>query len=167
MSIKFNADEALRMAVRIEENGAKFYRKAASLRPKGETENVAMLKRLAAMEEGHKAIFTAMRRRLKAELKGETAFDPYLEANLYLNAMADMHGGEGSPLRAASLTGKETMEDIVYKAVCLEEKSIVFYVGLIDMVPPELGRDEIGQVIGEEKRHLADLAAELKKIRGA
>jgi rubrerythrin len=163
MGIRFSADEAFQMAERIEENGAAFYRRAAELRPPAEKDHVEMLNRLAAMEEDHKRIFGGMRSGLTERMREETAFDPYLEAQMYLDAMADTHGGEGSPSIARSLTGKETMKDILRTAIGLEEKSIVFYLGLKDMVPASLGKDKIDAIIGEEKKHLTELAGELRK----
>ena len=45
----------------------------------------------------------------------------------YLAAMADTMGGEGSPSVADSLTGDETLEEILRTAVGLEKDSILFY----------------------------------------
>jgi rubrerythrin len=165
MAIRFNADEVLGMAEQIEENGAKFYRKAAKLA--SSKEDAAFLTKLATMEDGHKATFTAMRKSLPSQMREETAADPYMEATLYANAVADSHGGEGSPAAADELTGKETMKDILLMAVAAEQRSIVFYLGLIDMVPPKLGKSKIEDIIAEEKSHIVVLAAELKKLQQA
>ena len=165
MAIKFNADEVFRMAETIEKNGAAFYRKAAQLRAESDRQNVRFLESLAEMEDVHKATFAAMRADLSEDMREDTAFDPYMEAGLYLNAMADSHGGEGAPTAADQLTGNESMSDILNIAVGLEEKSIVFYLGLRDMVPEKLGKDNIDGIIAEEKAHLVTLAAELRKLR--
>jgi len=164
MAIRFNADEVFEMAEKIEVNGAAFYRRAAALHAQ-DKESVAFLTRLAEMEDEHRATFAAMRAELPERLREETAFDPYLEAGLYLNAMADSHGGEGTPAAADSLTGKESMTDVLRIAIGLEEKSIVFYLGIQDMVPEKLGKDKIGRIIAEEKSHMVTLAGELKKVR--
>jgi len=161
MSIRFNADEVLKMAEEIEVNGAKFYRRAAALHKK----HAAFLQKLAKMEDQHKAVFSLMRAKLPETMKEDTAFDPYMEASLYLNSMADSHGGEGAPSAAESLSGKESMEDILLMAVGLEEKSIAFYVGAMDMVPKNLGKAQVQDIITEEKNHVAALVAELKKLR--
>ena len=165
MSIVFNADEVFGMAERIEENGAAFYRKAADL--KSATDSRQFLLKLADMEDHHKATFAAMRGQLSDAMKGDTAFDPYMEASLYLAAMADAHGGEGSPSVAAGLTENASLDQILRIALGLEEKSIVFYLGIKDMVPEKLGKDKIDAIIAEEKSHIVTLAGELKKVKKA
>jgi len=55
MAYSFNADELLAVAIRIEGNGAEFYRKAAALQ--ANTENRDMLEKLAAMEDQHQVTF--------------------------------------------------------------------------------------------------------------
>ena len=167
MAITFNADEILKMAERAEANGAAFYRRAAELRPSGETEIATRFCQLAEMEDGHQKLFAAMRKDLPDRMREETAADPYMEAKLFLNTMADRHGGEGSPSVVDSLTGEESIEQILQTAIGLEETSIMFYIGLKDMVPTKLGKDHIDEIIGEEKGHIAVLAEELKKATTA
>ena len=161
MAIGFNVDEVFEMAIRIEENGAAFYRKAAGLQ--SDTEDREFLEKLAAMEEGHKATFTEMRKVLADKEKGGKVFDPQDELSLYLSAMADTHGGEGSPSAANSLTGAETMEEVLTAAIGLEKESVLFYLGLKDMVPPKYGLDKIDDIIREERSHIAQLTSLLGK----
>lgn len=166
MSINFNADEVLAMAERIEEDGAAFYRKAAELRS-GDTDEAGFLQGLAEMEDKHKATFSAMRGELTDRMLQETAFDPYMEAALYLQAMADGHGGEGAVSVADSLTAEDSLADIIKTAIGLEHKSIVFYLGLRDMVPPKLGQDKIDAIIAEEKSHVVTLTERLRAVLAA
>jgi rubrerythrin len=115
------------------------------------------------MEDEHRSTFAAMRSELSGRMKEDTAYDPYLEAGMYLTAMADTHGGEGAPTAAAALTGDESLADILRTAVQLEERSIVFYLGIRDMVPEKLGKDKIDAIIAEEKNHIVVLAAKLRE----
>ena len=163
MVIGFNADEVLEMAIRIEENGAAFYRKAAGLQ--SDAKNRDFLEKLAAMEDGHKAIFVEMRKTLTGKEKGGKVFDPQDELSLYLSAMADAHRGEGSPSAADSLNGTETMEEIVTTAIGLEKESVLFYLGLKDMVPPKYGLERIDDIIREERSHIAQLTSLLGKFK--
>ena len=155
MGIHFNADEVFAMAVKIEENGAAFYRRAGELH-KG-SPHAGMLDALARMEDAHKKIFEDMRRTVPESYKAEQSFDPYNEAAMYLAAMGDSHGGEGSPAAADRLTGRETFTDILDIALELEQTSILYYLGLRDLVPERLGRDKIDVIIGEEKKHVIQL----------
>ena len=163
MPYDFNANEIFEMAIRIEENGAAFYRKAASLQ--SDASNRAFLEKLATMEDHHKVVFKKMKERLVDMEKTETVFDPEGELSLYLASMADRHGGEGSPAAAEALTGEEKMADIVTTAIGLEKESILFYVGLKDMVPLKYGRDKIEEIISEERRHIVQLNAFLEKLQ--
>ncbi len=159
----FNAAEVFDMAIKIEANGAVFYRKAAQLQ-KDEADK-KFLEALAKMEDRHQAIFEEMKTTLSGAEKGGTVFDPQEELTLYLNAMADAHGGEGDPDVVDSFTGEETMAEVVGIAIGLEKESILFYVGLKDMVPPKFGREKIDQIIKEETQHVAQLKGYLKKAR--
>ena len=163
MGYDFNAAEAFEIAVQIEKNGAAFYRKAASLQ-KNEQDRV-FLETIAKMEDRHQAGFEEMKKALSDTEQTRTVFDPEDELSLYLKAMADAHGGEGNPQVTSQLTGDETMTQIVETAIGLEKESILFYIGLKDMVPPKLGREKIDEIIAEEKKHVAQLTGFLKKSK--
>jgi rubrerythrin len=162
MGITFSANEVLEMAERIEENGASFYRRAAGLHSGSD---VAFLESLAAMEDDHKNTFAEMRANLTGRESEQTAADPYLEANLFLNELAKTHGGEGSPKVAEGMTGEESLEDILRTAISLEQNSIAFYGSVKEMVPRGLGGDRIDAIIDEEKGHVAVLVAKLRELR--
>jgi rubrerythrin len=159
----FNADEIFEMAIRMENNAGEFYRKAASLQ--SDTENKKFLESLAHMEDQHKKIFTDMRTTLKQHEKEPKVFDPYDEASQYLAAMTDTMGGEGSPSVADSLTGDETLEEILQTAVGLEKDTILFYLGIKDLIPVQSGQDRIEEIIREERMHVIQLSNVLKKVR--
>ncbi|MFO7554300.1 MAG: ferritin family protein [Desulfobacterales bacterium] len=163
MAIVFNADEIFEMAIRIENNGAAFYRKAASLQ--SDTKNQKFLENLANMEDQHQKIFTEMRTILTDKEKGPKVFDPYDEVSQYLAAMADTMGGEGSPSVADSLTGDEALEEILHIAVGLEKDSILFYLGIKDLIPHKSGQNRIDEIIKEERRHVVQLSNLLEKLK--
>ncbi|MBN2467029.1 MAG: ferritin family protein [Deltaproteobacteria bacterium] len=161
MKVFLNADEVFEMAIQIETNGAAFYRKAAGLQ--SDARNVEFLNGLAAMEDQHKKTFAELREKLTAGEMYQQAFDPEGEASLYLQAVADTHGGEGSPSVADSLTGRETMEEIIRIALDLENKSILYYVGLKEMVRPDEEKKKVDNILSEEHKHVAQLTKALKK----
>lgn len=163
MSYDFNADEVFNLAIRIEENGARFYRKAAEFQK--DAENRATLEKLASMEDVHKTTFEKMKTALSAAEKTATVFDPLGESAQYLTAMADMHGGEGSPSAADALTGQESIVEIIDIAIGLEKESILFYLGLVDLVPPKLGQDKLYNIISEERRHIIQLNGFRNKLQ--
>ena len=161
MAYDFNANDMFKLAIRIEENGAAFYRKAAELQ--GDESNQIFLKKLASMEDAHKATFVEMRKNLTENEKSATVFDPDNESSQYLSAMADSHPGEGSPKAADSLTGKESMQEILSIAIGLEKESILFYLGLRDLVPPKHGQAKLDDIIKEERKHVVQLNTLLNK----
>jgi rubrerythrin len=162
MKYDFNADEMFEMAIKIEENGGIFYRKAAA--HQSDSSKREMLERLAIMEDHHKSTFEAMRKTLSEADKIQTLFDPEDESSQYLAAMADNHGGEGSPKAADALTGKESIKEIMEIAIGLEKESILFYIGLKDMVPPEYGQDKLDAIIREERKHIVLLNNLVKNL---
>ncbi|MDY0132729.1 MAG: ferritin family protein [Desulforegulaceae bacterium] len=163
MSYNFNADEVFQVAVKIEENAAEFYRQAAGLQE--EAENVLFLEKLANMEDTHRDTFDKMRKKLSGSEKEKTVFDPDNELTDYLMSMAEYHGGEGSADAAKALTGKETIEEIVNIAIGLEKESILFYIGILYLVPDAMGQDKINEIIKEEQRHIVQLQGFLRKMK--
>jgi len=162
MSIMFNADEVFEMAEQIERNGAQFYREAAAKTSDRQVKE--MFLRMAGMEDGHLRTFQQMRKSLSNQEKGGTTFDPEGEASLYLQAMADDRGFEGMKGRHLKLTGKESTRELLEIAIDAERNSILYYVGLKEMVPTEAGRDKVQAIISEEVRHAADLRRELAAL---
>ena len=155
MSFDFNADEILAMAEQIERNGARFYRRAAGLVK--DVEVSKLLQELAAWEDGHEKAFASMRHILKELERKPTTFDPEDETSLYLRAMADGHVFDVRVDPADKLTGKESAKDILQMAIGQEKNSIVFYLGIKEMVSEVMGKDKIDEIIREEMRHIGFL----------
>lgn len=159
--LRYNAAEILDIAIRIEHNGAAFYRKAAAAKQPGEDRD--FLLELAAMENDHARTFTAIRDTLP-----DVETNPYIpndeETGLYLEAMADYHGGEGSRPATDLITGREPLTEIIRIAIDLELKSVLYYDSLKPLVPTDLGRDRVELVIAEERRHVAVLQRELRRL---
>lgn len=153
----FSGKEVLQMAVRIEENGQRFYRDA--LRHTGDKKLQDTLNYLIQEEEKHKRYFRSLLNRLPQE---ENPFDPYMEeALLYLRAMADAH------VFTTELEGRELAstvkdeEDILNFAIAMEKDSLLFYYELARGIN-ERDRTIVEKVIEEEKSHLKRLL-DLKK----
>ena len=163
MSFEFNADEIFEMAEQIERNGVKFYRRAADLITDSQARG--KLLEFAEMEVMHEKTFAAMRADLSLKESVTTVFDPENQEALYLRAMADGHVFDVKADPSAKLTGEETMEEILQTAIGLEKDSIVFYLGIKEMVPANLGRDKIDDIIREERGHITDLSAQLASMK--
>jgi len=160
MSLTFNAGEILQMAVQIERNGQKFYKKAAGIVKSPKTSQ--FLLDLAEMEKKHEQIFSDMKNELKESEKQVTIFDPDNEAVLYLQAMADGHVFDPGLDISEKLSGQESLEQIFTMAIQVEKDSIVFYIGLKDYVGDSEGKEKVEKVIEEEKGHIVVLNQHLK-----
>ena len=162
MGITFNADEVFEMAEEIERNGAKFYRQAAKYASSAEIKQ--MLLDMASMEDGHLQTFEQMRKELGKKDKAETVFDPDSQAALYLQALADGKGSEGMISPNQPLTGSEPIDEILKIAIEAEKRSVLFYVGLKDIVSARAGRDRIDDIIKEVVGHVAIIKKQLADL---
>lgn len=153
MSYDFNADEVFEIAEQIERNGAKFYRTAA--------ENIAdadkkkLMIDLAGMEDEHEITFKNLRTGLTENEKVMTTFDPEGESEHYLRALADTCVFYEKEIDNTSL------KEILKTAITAEKDSIVFYLGMKDVVPTHLGKQKLDEIIKEEMSHIRLLSKEL------
>ena len=160
---KFNADEILEMAEQIERNGILFYRAAAE--QVTDPRHKDILRGLATMEENHEKVFSAMRGQLSSKEREPTVFDPDNQLSEYLNAMADGTVFDIKAAPTAILTGQESMEDILQMAIGKEKESIIFYLGMKEIVPASLGKDRIDDIIKEEMNHIGLLSTRLASLK--
>jgi len=163
MGIRFNADEIFEMACQIERNGARFYRRAAESSSATALRDVLL--DLAAKEDEHLATFAAMREELSAGESQPTVFDPDDVGALYLQAMADGHVFDMHADPTETLAGQDAPEHILRTAIGLEKDSIVYYLGLKEIVPEKLGQGKVQDIIREEERHVVVLSKELASLR--
>jgi rubrerythrin len=161
MSLRYSADEIFAMAEQIERNGVNFYRRAAEFA--GDAKRRQLLQNLAGWEQEHERTFAAMRAGFAAK-GGAASLDPGSEADLYLRAMADgrVFDVRGDP--SSKLTGRETMVDILRAAIGLEKDSIVFYLGMREMVPKGADKDRVDYIIKQEMQHVVVLDTQLGEM---
>ena len=153
----FNADDIFEMAEQMERNGAKFYRTAADATADADAK--ALLKKLADMEDDHEKTFAQMRAQLTSSEKNSTVFDPEGEAIHYLRALADIRVFFEKPINTAS------MASILKDAIAAEKDAIVFYLGMRDGVPENLGRDRLDSIVKEEMGHIRLLSKALTALK--
>jgi len=157
---RYNAEEVLEIACRIERNGARFYRRAVDLA--GSPEVRKLLLRLAEMEDDHERAFEQMRGD-EATLSELLAF-PEEQAALYLQAVADGYLFPVHEDPSAQITPGMELEQVLRLAIGLEKDSIAFYEGIKLAMPAALGRDKIEAIIHEELMHAALLGARLRML---
>jgi rubrerythrin len=163
MAGMFNAIEILKIAQRIEENGARFYLLAAE--KTADANQKKTLLDLSAMEEVHEKTFVEMEKRFTSSKKELEISDLDGEVDAYLRAFAE---GRVFDLNAAPeklLKQGASWSDILKTAIGLEKDSIVFYLGIRRMVPESLGKSQIDDIIAEEMRHISMLSlARMMKV---
>lgn len=153
MMYDFNADDIFEIAEQLERNGAAFYRTAAQ--SVADAKAKEFLQSLAVMEDDHEKTFAGMRAQLGTDEKTSTVFDPEGESVGYLRALADTRVFFEKEIDTTS------MEAILKDAITAEKDSIVFYLGMRDMVPEGKGRDRMDDIIKEEMGHIRLLSKEL------
>ncbi|MDO9565300.1 MAG: ferritin family protein [Candidatus Desulfaltia sp.] len=157
MTYDFNADEIFEMAEQIERNGASFYRRSAE--SIAEPAEKKLLLDLAAMEDEHEKTFADLRAGLSEKEKFTALFDPEGETALYLRALADTRVFFEKKIDMSS------MEEILKKAILAEKDSIVFYVGMKEIVPVNSGKTKIDAIIKEEMVHIKVLSSKIVALK--
>ena len=157
MMYDFNADDVFEIAEQLERNGANFYRTAAEATADADARD--LLLKLAAMEDDHEKTFSKMRSELNASEKASTVFDPDGDAVKYLQALADTRVFFEKSIDTSSL------EAVLKDAITAEKDSIVFYLGMREAVPENLGRKRLDDVIQEEMGHIRLLSKSLTALK--
>jgi rubrerythrin len=160
--VRFTGAEILEMALRIEENGFKFYTDACKTAKT--TRLKELFRHLADEETNHVKSFSGL-----VKLSGDTSTSPIdineSDAPLYLRALADTEVFT-SPNQGAKF-GKniENEKDALNFAIQMEKDSLLFYYELAGIIR-EKDRAILNSIIEQEKEHvlkLSTLKAELFK----
>ncbi len=160
MGVTFDASDILEIAVEIERNGQKFYKKAAGIVKDSKTKQ--FLTELADMEKEHEETFRKMMEDLP---ENETkVLDPDNEASRYLQAMADGNIFDVKKDLSMMLEGRESAEQIFKIAIQAEKDSIIYYIGLEDFMVDEEDKRKVDKIIEEERSHIMALYERLKEV---
>jgi len=157
MAFDFNAEDVFEMAKEIERNGAAFYADAAE--KVDDPDQKKLLLDLSGMEVEHEETFKNMEAELTAKEQGKTVFDPENEALQYLKALADTRVFFEKDLDTASMKG------ILKTALGAEKDSIVFYLGMKELVPEKYGKNRLEGIIKEEMNHVRLISKELTGLK--
>ena len=157
MAFDFNAEDVFEMAKEIERNGVSFYSNAAE--KVDDPDQKKLLLDLSKMEEEHEETFKNMEAELTAKEQGKTVFDPENEALQYLKALADTRVFFEKDVDTASMKG------ILKTALGAEKDSIVFYLGMKELVPEKYGKNRLEGIIKEEMNHVRLISKELTGLK--
>lgn len=162
--VHFSGKEILEMAVRIEENGFKFYTEAANA--SGSKEIKGLFTLLASEETEHIKVFMGLHRLISGTEPSTEGYDPeFEEASQYLKAIADTevftNPNKGRDLGRATTDANEALN----LALNMEKDSILFYHELQRMIR-EKDKAVLDNVIEQEKEHVRRLTDLKIKLSG-
>ena len=144
------------MAEQIERNGFEFYKKAAEAANDAKVKG--FLNELANMEVKHEKVFKEMKDALTAAENESLVFNPDKEVALYIQALADTKVFYQKQIDSSSI------EEVLKEAIVAEKESIVFYLGLKDMVAEAADKIKIDEIIREEMKHIQIVSKQLMLI---
>jgi rubrerythrin len=158
--MKFNALEIIEMAKKIERNGAAFYKLASEKVINPEAKQ--LLNDLASMEQVHEMVFEDLKNYLPDDqtwTKHEVDTDGQLFS--YLESMADniIYDLKNDKMEEHI----KSIEAIFKYAIEKVKQSVLYYLGIKELVPEALGKDKISEIIKEEMKHVAILSDAKKK----
>jgi rubrerythrin len=162
MPQEFNVDEIFRIAVDIEKNGEKFYRRAAELT--ADKDSKKLLTDLADWENGHVKIFSDMHARMREGGKKDLTWDPYGEVELYLQSVANRQVFTLDQDVTKFADEHSSMTDILEFALAREKDSVVYYTSLDMVIPDELSGGEVKKIIKEEVSHIRMISEKLHAL---
>ena len=153
--VHFTGKEILDMAVRIEENGMRFYADAA----KGaKSKDLRELFKALSEDEGtHIKMFLDLKKLLVDNTT--EGFDPYLdEAQSYLRTMADAEVFTNPEAGKETARALKSEEEAIKLVIGMEKDSLLFYYELERMIR-EKDRKLVESIIEQEKDHVRRLTA--------
>ena len=161
MTAVFSASDVVQFAVRIEENGAAFYRSA--IRIAGDASAKGLFSRLAADEDTHRRTFQTMLAEIEAVHAPPESFPGEYEA--YLHSYVDNNVIFNTAALDKELAAVKDTGSALEFAIRRELDSIAFY-NEVKPIIPERQQGVVDTIIGEERKHfttLCDLKKQLKK----
>jgi rubrerythrin len=162
MIFNFNAAEVFDIAIKIEENGKRFYDQSREIIKDPVVQQ--LFAELAQEEIKHKEKFTTLKSQLPASADAGSVFDPDHELDLYLKMMADQHVFISSENVDAQLGKIQNATDALKRAIEFEKDSVIFFLTMQDATEQAQGKEFIGSLVKEEQEHLRRLSLELKRL---
>lgn len=162
MATDFTAYEVFEMALQVERNGQRFYRQAAEQSEDAHLKELLLM--LAQMEADHERTFARMQGQLSGQAAPGIPFDPNDDVGLYLRAAADTQIFNVYRMEPRDVAEMEDAREVLQTAIQLEKDSVVFYLGIRDAVPENLGKSGVEKIIHEEMSHIRLLSEELKGL---
>lgn len=151
----FTMVEIIDLAIRVEKNGQKTYRKAA--REVSNPRLASMLEWLAEDEAEHEKWFDNLKHGMVADME-----DPKLE-EMGRAILQNVLGDQAFSLDDADLTKMDDVRGLLEISLEFEKDTIVFYEMLMEFIDESKVSAGIKKIIDEEKRHVKRLEDFIEK----
>lgn len=157
MNRELTGAEVLEIAEKMEQNAARFYRRAAGMYKDPKISR--LFSDLAQWEKRHVEVFTEMKKRLSQQAwgLGQYGIERPSAARPQTTTAALADPGQ-------ELTGQETKADVLRMAIDKEKESIAYYTSLRELVPSNDDIRALKDILGEEERHVRILTQSLEQI---
>lgn len=159
MSRELTGAEALEVAERMEQNAARFYRRAAGMYQDPKISK--LFSDLAQWEKRHVEVFAEMKKRLSEQVWGLGQYGAERPNGSNPQKSTPVFADRVDP--AQELTGREAKADVLRMALQKENESIAFYAGLKGSVPNAEDIRAIQDILDEEERHVRILTQSLEQ----
>lgn len=162
MIFQFNAGEVFDIAIKIEENGKRFYDHSTQVVEDPEVKR--LFEELGREEVEHKKRFEALKSQLPPDVTQSNVFDPNNELELYIRMMADQHVFTSDENLEARLAQIKDARDALRMAIEFEKDSVIFFLSMQEATEGKKGQELISALVKEEQEHLRRLSLEMKRI---
>lgn len=146
---KYSIHEVLELAIQTEKVGYQYYTEMAAKFSDSE-DIVALFKTLADKELKHEQVYTGLKN-LLAEGDTDADIEGYEELSHYMRAIVESEFFLGSNKSLPTMDHIVTKKDAVEHALGFEKETILFFVGVRDVVK---GKEIVDEIIREERRHV-------------
>ena len=162
MTRELTALEVVKIAERMEQDAARFYRKAA-----GVYDDPALSKlfnELVQWEKRHIQVFAEMKEHLSGQEWEQGGIDPERVDVSRLDAPPAVFNEHSDP--AKELTGHETRAEVLNLALKKERYTIGYYMSLTEFALGQENIKAIKSILQEEQRHVGILMQSLRQTTG-
>jgi len=152
----FDLSDIIDLAIRIEKNGEKTYRKA--MEQVSDPRLLSMLDRLAKDELEHEKWFESLKSQIKP-----SDISPALD-EMGRSMLRDVLGDQAFSISEADFSRMEDIKELLDISIEFEKDTIIFYEMISAFVEDSAALKALSEIIDEENRHVIELAEQLKKL---
>lgn len=152
---RFSVSEIIELAVQTEKLGHEFY-DFMSKKYKDDEEISRLLSTLAAQEVLHQRRFSKLKETVEDDIT-----DDHETVEQYLRALVESRFFLGPGKSLSDLEHLRSAQDVLKYALGFEKETLLYYLGLRDIVS---GKDVIDAIIDEEKNHIRLLSRMKKQL---